>query len=119
MLAAVLVAISAAIALLLGAWHLYLTFLTRAFRPREAAREEKLQTVSPVLTSETTLGRSQVGFHARHSLGIILFGAAMAPWHLSTAHAFSRLAFWWRWVRLSCLGDFRERYYYARVSMLR
>jgi|SRR5215470_13418490 hypothetical protein len=85
MLAAVLVAISAAITLLLGGAHLYLTFFTRAFSPREATLEEKLKTVSPVLTSETTLWRSQVGFHVSHSLGIILFGAVFG--YLALEHS--------------------------------
>jgi hypothetical protein len=74
MLDSTLIAISAAIVFLLGCGHLVLTFFTRAFSPNDILLEEKLKLVSPVITYQTTMWRSQVGFHVSHSLGVILFG---------------------------------------------
>ena len=74
MLAGILIAISATIALLLGLTHIYLTFFTRAFAARDAALEEKLKSVSPRISSQTTMWRAGVGFHVSHSLGVIFFG---------------------------------------------
>ncbi len=74
MLASILIATSAAIALFLGLVHIYLTFFTRAFAPRDAALEEKLQSVSPRISAQMTMARAWVGFHASHALGIIFFG---------------------------------------------
>src|SRR5712671_4247555 len=74
MLASVLIATSATIALLLGLAHIYLTFFTRAFAAGDAALEEKLKSVSPRISGQTTMWRAGVGFHASHALGIIFFG---------------------------------------------
>jgi hypothetical protein len=74
-LARILLGASACITLLLGSAHLYLTFFTRAFNPRDPALEERLRKVSPILTAQTTLWRSQIGFHVSHSMGPLLFGA--------------------------------------------
>lgn len=73
-LAGLLVALSGIVAMLLGAAHLYLTYFTRAFYPRDASLEARLKTVSPILTPDTTLWRSQIGFHVSHSMGPLLFG---------------------------------------------
>jgi hypothetical protein len=70
----ILIATSATIALFLGLAHIYLTFFTRAFAPRDAALEEKLKSVSPRISGQTTMSRAWVGFHASHALGIIFFG---------------------------------------------
>jgi len=74
-LASFFVAVSAAIVFSLGFGHLLLTFFSRAFSPRDAALEARLKTVSPLLTRRTTMWRSQIGFHASHSMGAMLFGA--------------------------------------------
>jgi hypothetical protein len=73
-LAGILIATSATIALFLGLLHVYLTFFTRAFAPRDAALEEMLKSASPRISGQTTMGRAWVGFHATHALGIIFFG---------------------------------------------
>jgi hypothetical protein len=73
-LAGILIATSATIALFLGLAHIYLTFFTRAFAARDAALEEKLQSVSPRISDQTTMWRAGVGFHASHALGVIFFG---------------------------------------------
>jgi hypothetical protein len=74
MLAGILIATSATIALFLGLAHLYLTFFTRAFAARNATLEEKLKSVSPRISGQTTMWRAGVGFHASHALGVIFFG---------------------------------------------
>jgi hypothetical protein len=75
MLVSTLIATSATIILVLGLTHLVLTFFTRALGPRDALLEERLKSVSPIITGHTTMWRSQVGFNASHSLGAILFGS--------------------------------------------
>ena len=57
----------------LGLIHLIYTFRTDHFEPRDAELGTKLRTVSPRLTSETTMWRAWVGFNASHSLGALLF----------------------------------------------
>ncbi len=74
MLASILIATSATIALFLGLAHIYLTFFTRAFSARDAALEEKLKSVSPRISGQTTMWRAGVGFHVSHALGVIFFG---------------------------------------------
>ena len=74
MLAGILIATSATIALFLGLAHIYLTFFTRAFAARDAALEEKLKSVSPRISDQTTMWRAGIGFHASHALGVIFFG---------------------------------------------
>ncbi|MGH8443744.1 MAG: LIC_13387 family protein [Solimonas sp.] len=85
MLAAILIAASACIAIGLGCAHLYLTYFTRAFSPRDAQLEARLKSVAPLLTRQMTMWRAQTGFHASHSLGAIVFGAVYA--NLALAHA--------------------------------
>jgi hypothetical protein len=74
MLAGILIATTATIALVLGLFHIYLTFFTRAFAARDAALEENLKSVSPRISGQTTMARAWVGFHVSHSLGLIFFG---------------------------------------------
>ncbi len=50
----VLFALSAAIIALLGAVHLYYTLASNKFHPRDADLKERLESVSPVLTGQTT-----------------------------------------------------------------
>ncbi len=69
-----LLAASALIVLTLGAAHLWLTFRSSAFLPRDAALRAQLDTVSPSITGQTTLARAAIGFHASHSAGAMLFG---------------------------------------------
>lgn len=75
MLAAYLIAASAAIIALLGVVHLYYTFRGNKFHPRDADLTVRLQAVSPVITRQTSMWMAWVGFNASHSLGAILFGA--------------------------------------------
>ena len=69
-----LMAASAAIILGLGMIHLVYTFHGTKLHPRDAALISRMQEVSPVLTRETTMWKTWIGFNASHSLGAILFG---------------------------------------------
>lgn len=73
-LAPSLVVASAAIILLLGLVHLLYTFHGRKLHPRDPALEAHMREVSPVLTRETTMWKTWIGFNASHSYGAILFG---------------------------------------------
>jgi hypothetical protein len=84
MASSLLIAASAAIVLLLGSVHLFYTFASDRFQPRERDVEERMRAVSPVLTRQTTMWKAWVGFNASHSLGAILFGLVygyLAVWH--------------------------------------
>ena len=85
MLPSYLIALSAAIALLLGLVHLLYTFVGHKLHPRDAALTVRMQEVPLVLTRETTMWRAWVGFNASHAIGAILFGALYL--YLPLAHA--------------------------------
>lgn len=65
---------SAVIVLLMGLLHLLYTFRGSKLRPRDAGLQERMSTVSPVISRETTMWKAWVGFNASHSFGAILFG---------------------------------------------
>jgi hypothetical protein len=69
------IAASAAIILLLGLVHLLYTFHGPNLRPRDADLTARMMTVSPVISRETTMWRTWIGFNVSHSFGLILFGA--------------------------------------------
>lgn len=83
--AAVLVATSAAIVLLLGTAHLLYTLRGRKLWPRDDELRARMQDVAPVITRETTMWKAWLGFNASHSVGLILFGVVYAE--LALAHA--------------------------------
>ena len=74
MIPQILIATSAAIALVLGFLHLAYTFFTRKLNPRDEELERLMRQVSPRLTRQTTMWKGWIAFNASHSLGIILFG---------------------------------------------
>ena len=74
MLANVLMVASAGIILLLGAIHLFYTFCGRKLTPRDPALQVAMREVSPVISRQTTMWKTWVGFNASHSMGAILFG---------------------------------------------
>ena len=61
--------------LLLGGLHLYYTFFSNKFLPRDPAAQNEMSNTSPRLTRQTTMWKAWVGFNASHSLGAIFFGA--------------------------------------------
>lgn len=78
MLPSYFIAASAAIVLLLGTAHLIYTFSGSKLHPRDTALKARMQEVSPVITRETTMWRTWIGFNASHSFGALLFGAIYA-----------------------------------------
>ena len=84
-LGALLLGASAAVIFALGLAHLVLTFHGNKLHPREASLIEAMKAASPVLTRQTTMWKTWIGFNASHSLGALLFGlvfgyfAAVAP----------------------------------------
>jgi uncharacterized membrane protein len=73
-LAPYLLAGSATTLLLLGLLHLLYTFRGPKLRPRDAELQQRMATVSPVISREMTMWDAWVGFNASHSFGAILFG---------------------------------------------
>jgi hypothetical protein len=66
--------LSAGIILTLGIIHLVFTFWSPKLMPRDPALQVSMSQISPVITKETTIWRSWIGFNASHSMGLILFG---------------------------------------------
>ncbi len=82
--APLLITASAVLVGLLGCVHLYYTFTSSKFDPRDASLREALTVVSPMISRETTMARAATGFHASHSMGVMLFGLVygyLALWH--------------------------------------
>lgn len=73
-IAPALVVASSAIVLFLGLLHLLYTFRGPKLHPRDAALATRMKEVSPVISRETTMWKTWVGFNASHSLGAIFFG---------------------------------------------
>lgn len=73
-LAQSLMAASAVVILTLGSIHLLYTFRGRRLHPRDPALIEAMKRTSPVLTRETTMWKTWIGFNASHSCSAILFG---------------------------------------------
>lgn len=73
-LASWLIALSALIILTLGSLHLLYTFRGPKLLPRDGSLEIRMKEVHPVLTRQTTMWKSWIGFNASHSQGAIFFG---------------------------------------------
>lgn len=74
MLGQILILASCAVVIGLGTAHLALTFFSKRFEPRDAQLGQRLRTISPVISPDTTMWRMATGFHVSHSMGPILFG---------------------------------------------
>jgi hypothetical protein len=84
MLDSYFIAAAAAIALVLGLLHLLYTYSGTKLHPRDEALKARMKEVSPVISRETTMWRTWIGFNASHSFGAILFGLLYA--YLPLAH---------------------------------
>jgi hypothetical protein len=93
MLPSYLIAAGAVILLLLGTVHLIYTFVGVKLHPRDAALKARMHEVTPVLTRETTMWRTWVGFNASHSFGAILFGLIYAYLPLRHSEVFFQSGF--------------------------
>jgi hypothetical protein len=74
MLAQILIASSAGIFLILGTLHLFYTFASRQFNPRDGELAAKMNLISPMISRQTTMWRAWIGFNASHSAGAMMFG---------------------------------------------
>lgn len=81
----ILMVVAVAEVAVLGFVHLIYTFYGPKFQPRDRSLAERMQEVSPVISSETTMWKAWVGFNASHSYGAILFGLVYA--YLAIHHA--------------------------------
>jgi hypothetical protein len=78
-----------------------------------------MESVSPVISSETTMWKAWVGFNASHSLGAILFGLVYG--YLSLAHGPMLMSSWFLLsVGLATLGVLvvLGRLYWFRVPLI-
>jgi hypothetical protein len=78
MLPRILIGLSAIVILALGVIHLLYTFWGAKLQPRDAELQTAMMSVSPVITTETTMWKAWIGFNASHSMGAILFGLTYA-----------------------------------------
>lgn len=67
--------VSSAIVLVVGALHLSSTFLGSDLEPRDPALEARMKEVSPNVTDQSTMWKGWIGFNAGYGLGLVLFGA--------------------------------------------
>jgi hypothetical protein len=63
-----------AIFFILGTWHLWYTFFTPRFNPRNKTVIEEMKNTSPELTRRTTMWKAWIGFNGSHSAGAIFLG---------------------------------------------
>ncbi len=71
---ALFIAAGALVILLLGVAHLVVTFRGHKLHPRDPALKTALESVSPVISRQTTMWKAWIGFNASHSCSAILFG---------------------------------------------
>jgi hypothetical protein len=88
-----LVAASAAIVFGLGALHLAYTFRGPLLRPRDRELQARMETVSPVITRQSTMWKAWIGFNASHSVALLLYGAVYGYLALARADVLFGSAF--------------------------
>lgn len=119
MKARTLMAAGAAIFAAVGALHIYGTLFDSDLSPRDQALHKRMREVSPVITDETTMWRSWIGFNVGFGLGATLHGLVFA--FLAISH--SRLLFGSRFLLAAGLlmaGGFTalSRIYLFRIPFL-
>jgi len=83
-MAQILLIIGSLIFGILGSIHLFYTFFTHKFDPRDIKVKHAMESTSPRLTQETSIWQGLVGFNASHSIGAILIALFFIP--LSIMH---------------------------------
>ena len=63
----------------LGSIHLFYTFFTHKFDPRDIEVKYAMESTSPRLTQETSIWQGLIGFNASHSIGAILIALFFIP----------------------------------------
>jgi len=69
---------------ILGSIHLFYTFFTHKFDPRDIEVKYAMENTTPRLTQETSMWQGLIGFNASHSIGAILIALFFIP--LSIMH---------------------------------
>ncbi|MEO7522024.1 MAG: hypothetical protein ABIW79_09425, partial [Gemmatimonas sp.] len=82
--ATVLMLLSAAVFAVLGSLHLLYTFRGPKLTPRDPELRASMETISPVITRQTTMWRCWIGFNATHSMALLLYGLVYG--YLAVAH---------------------------------
>lgn len=118
MIEKILSSAGALIVLALGSMHLYYTFFSNKFSPRDPSTETAMKSTTPLLTRRTTMWNAWVGFNGSHSLGAIFFGAFnlmvlwsdshLSPWPLFTINIITLGTYLWLaqryWFRIPRTG---------------
>ena len=65
--------------------HLLYTFSGPKLLPRDRELQTRMKEVSPVITRETTMWKTWIGFNASHSCALFLFGSVYG--YLALAHS--------------------------------
>ncbi|RYZ47761.1 MAG: hypothetical protein EOP07_26595 [Proteobacteria bacterium] len=73
-IARVLVGISAAVILFLGSAHILFTFKGNRLDPREPGLKQSMMNSTLVISNETTMWKTWIGFNGTHGAGAVLFG---------------------------------------------
>jgi hypothetical protein len=84
MLAPLLIVASAVAIGVLGLLHLIYTFHGPKLLPRDPALKARMEEVSPVITRETTMWKTWIGFNATHSYSALLY--ALVYGYLAAIH---------------------------------
>ncbi|MES2490003.1 MAG: hypothetical protein V4607_09430 [Pseudomonadota bacterium] len=74
MSAQILIIASCIVIFAMGTAHLWLTFFSNRFEPRDTQLAAQLRTMSPIISRDTTMHRAATGFHISHSMGPMLLG---------------------------------------------
>ena len=74
LIAQMLACASAAIILLLGSAHLLLTFHGNKLHPRDSELLARMDATPAMISRQTSMWKSWIGFNASHSLGAMVFG---------------------------------------------
>jgi hypothetical protein len=69
-----LIVAGSAIFLVLGSLHLYYTFYSEKFNPRNPLAASEMKQTSMQITKDTTVWNAWIGFNASHSIGAMYFG---------------------------------------------
>ena len=75
LIARLLILASSAIFLVLGMLHLLITHRGPRLKPKDQLLYAQMKSVSPVISSQTTMWKAWVGFNDSHSIGLLLFAS--------------------------------------------
>lgn len=70
----ILVGISSAVILFLGSAHILFTFKGNRLDPREPGLKQSMMNSTLIISNETTMWKTWIGFNGTHGAGAVLFG---------------------------------------------